>query len=372
MLALMAGCSADDTRFGFLGDEQAPEKLAYSPPGSGYQTGSPGSGKGVKETSLAPLDKSEKLAKAPPAPERLPLSGPPYVKTAGAKTTYGPSPWDWANGPPPKWSGKPLWTDEEPFPWPDGLKDKAPHPKPSFQGHYTTRRGDTLAGIAERYKVSLVELKRVNGLSEEGQVKVGTVLAIPARGTASTSPPTAPPRVVQVKPVTLAPAPKVASLAPPEPAPKTAVKQSGAASDAKAPLKAPLETKGENSDAKFRWPVVGKVIGTFGSQPDGTKNEGIKLSVPIGTEIHAAESGRVHYAGDGLKGYGNLILLRHPNGWVSTYAHADKALVKAGDEVKRGQVIGKAGMSGPVAQPQLRFELRKGSQPVDPLPLLAN
>ena len=92
----------------------------------------------------------------------------------------------------------------------------------------------------------------------------------------------------------------------------------------------------------------------------------------MGTDIHAAESGRVHYVGDGLKGYGNLILIRHPNGWVSTYAHADKALVKAGDEVKRGQVIGKAGMSGPVAQPQLRFELRKGSQPVDPLPLLAN
>jgi murein DD-endopeptidase MepM/ murein hydrolase activator NlpD len=124
---------------------------------------------------------------------------------------------------------------------------------------------------------------------------------------------------------------------------------------------------------KFSWPARGKILVGFGAQqPDGTRSEGINLALPMGTDIHAAESGRVHYVGDGLKGYGNLILIRHPNGWVSTYAHADKALVKAGDEVKRGQVIGKAGMSGPVAQPQLRFELRKGSQPVDPLPLLAN
>ncbi|HEX5957530.1 MAG TPA: M23 family metallopeptidase, partial [Hyphomicrobiaceae bacterium] len=72
------------------------------------------------------------------------------------------------------------------------------------------------------------------------------------------------------------------------------------------------------------------------------------------------------------KGYGNLILIRHANGWVSAYAHADKMLVKVGDEVKRGQVIGKVGRSGPVTQPQLRFELRKGSVPVDPVPYLAN
>jgi murein DD-endopeptidase MepM/ murein hydrolase activator NlpD len=364
-IAFTAGCSADVTRFAMFGDgpQQPPEKGAYAPPG--YQTGSPGAGKGVKETSLDPV---EKLAKAPDGP---PSSGPPswHIKTAdaGTKSPYAPSPWTWANRPPPKWSGKPLWTDEESFPWPGAQAKETTLQPRSFQGHYTTRRGDTLPAIAERYKVSLAELKRVNGIADQAQVKVGTVLAIPARGGAGVAPPspTSPPRVVQVRPVTV-PAPKVASLAPPPapvPAPKTAVKQSGAASD----TRSPPETRGE----KFRWPVVGKVVSTFGAQADGSKNEGIKLSVPMGTDILAAEGGRVHYAGDGLKGYGNLILIRHPNGWVSTYAHADKMLVKVGDEVKRGQVIGKAGKTGAVAQPQLGFELRKGSVPVDPLEHLA-
>jgi murein DD-endopeptidase MepM/ murein hydrolase activator NlpD len=366
-LTFTAGCSADLTRFEFFGDasQHPPGKATYAPPG--YQTGS--TGKGVKESSLEPV---EKMAKAPPESYGPPSSGtaPWHIKTAdaGTKSPYGPSPWSWANHPPPKWSGKPLWTDEESFPWP-GAQDKEKTAQRSFQGHYTTRRGDTLPAIAERYKVSLAELKRVNGISEQAQVRVGTVLAIPARGGAGVAPPstTPPPRVVQVKPVIDTPsAPKVASLAPPAPvpAPKTALKQSGAASDDTRSLP-------ETAGVKFRWPVLGKVISTFGPQADGAKNEGIKMSVPLGTDVHAAEGGRIHYAGDGLKGYGNLILIRHPNGWVSTYAHADKMLVKVGDEVKRGQVIAKAGKTGAVAQPQLGFELRKGSVPVDPLEHLA-
>ncbi len=357
-VALTAGCSSDITRFGFLDEGPQYPPVKFAPPGPGYQMGSPGAGKGIKETSLPPADK-EKVSSAPDGP-------PSYVKTADAsgKSTYGPSPWSWANHP-PKWSGKPLWTDDEPFPWPDAPKERTVQPKSSFQGHYTTKRGDTLAGIADRYKVSLAELKRVNGLSDESQVKAGTVLAIPARATGA--PTTSPPRVVQVRPVTVPTAPKVASLdPPPTPAPKTTLQQSGAAGDAKSPY-----TMDATAGVKFRWPVVGKVISSFGPQPDGSKNEGIKVSVPMGTDIHAADSGRVHYAGDGLKGYGNLILIRHSNGWVSTYAHADKMLVKVGDQVRRGQVIAKAGKTGPVAQPQLGFELRKGSVPVDPLEHLA-
>ena len=122
--------------------------------------------------------------------------------------------------------------------------------------------------------------------------------------------------------------------------------------------------------SKLRWPASGKVIAGFGARPDGTHNDGINLSVPLGTEVHAAESGVVAYAGSELKGYGNLVLVRHDNGWVTAYAHNDELLVKRGDKVARGQVIGKAGKTGTVDQPQVHFELRQGSKPVDPTPYM--
>ena len=112
----------------------------------------------------------------------------------------------------------------------------------------------------------------------------------------------------------------------------------------------------------------GQVIAAFGKRPDGTHNDGINIAIPQGTDVHAAESGRVAYAGNELKGYGNLVLIRHDNGWVSAYAHADQILVKRDDVVRRGQVIAKAGKTGTVDQPQLHFELRQGAKPVDPLP----
>jgi murein DD-endopeptidase MepM/ murein hydrolase activator NlpD len=125
-----------------------------------------------------------------------------------------------------------------------------------------------------------------------------------------------------------------------------------------------------SASSRFRWPAHGRLIASFGKRPDGTHNDGINIAVPQGTEIHAAESGRVAYAGDELKGYGNLVLIRHSNGWVSAYAHADQVLVKRDDVVRRGQVIAKAGKTGTVDQPQLHFELRQGAKPVDPLPHL--
>src|SRR5690606_23811043 len=121
---------------------------------------------------------------------------------------------------------------------------------------------------------------------------------------------------------------------------------------------------------KFRWPAVGKVIAGFGGRTDGTHNDGINVSVPLGTDVHAAEDGVVAYAGNELKGYGNLILIRHDNDWVTAYAHNDQLLVKRGDKVKRGQVIAKAGSTGSVDRPQIHFELRKGSKPVDPIPYM--
>jgi murein DD-endopeptidase MepM/ murein hydrolase activator NlpD len=123
---------------------------------------------------------------------------------------------------------------------------------------------------------------------------------------------------------------------------------------------------------QVRWPVKGRIVSGFGKKPSGKHNDGINVSVPAGTSIKAAENGVVAYAGSELEPYGNLILIRHANNWVTAYAHSDKLLVKRGDTVQRGQVIAKAGQSGNVSQPQLHFELRKGSKPVNPLSYMAS
>jgi murein DD-endopeptidase MepM/ murein hydrolase activator NlpD len=137
-----------------------------------------------------------------------------------------------------------------------------------------------------------------------------------------------------------------------------------------AAVPAPVKTSAPVSEAanpEFRWPARGRIIQAF--KPGG--NDGINIAVPEGTSVKAAESGVVAYAGNELKGYGNLILIRHPNGFVSAYANTSDIEVKRGETVKRGQTIAKSGQSGNVASPQLHFELRKGTTPVDPTQYLA-
>jgi murein DD-endopeptidase MepM/ murein hydrolase activator NlpD len=121
------------------------------------------------------------------------------------------------------------------------------------------------------------------------------------------------------------------------------------------------------TEPEFRWPARGRIIQGFKSGG----NDGINISVPAGTSVRAAESGTVVYSGDGLKGYGNLVLIKHPNGFVSAYGNNGELEVKRGESVKRGQVIAKSGDTGNVNSPQLHFELRKGSTPVDPTSYLA-
>lgn len=119
-------------------------------------------------------------------------------------------------------------------------------------------------------------------------------------------------------------------------------------------------------EASFRWPAKGRVISGFGARGTGGANDGINIALPEGTPVRAAEGGTVVHADDALKGYGKLVLIRHPNGFVSVYAHNGELNVKRGESVKRGQVIAKSGQSGNVTAPQLHFEIRKGSTPVDP------
>jgi murein DD-endopeptidase MepM/ murein hydrolase activator NlpD len=141
--------------------------------------------------------------------------------------------------------------------------------------------------------------------------------------------------------------------------------ESGAAASKPALTGAQADAAG--TEPEFRWPARGRIIQGF----KAGGNDGINISVPSGTSVRAAENGVVVYAGDGLKGYGNLVLIKHPNGFVTAYGNNEELDVKRGETVKRGQVIAKSGDTGNVNSPQLHFELRKGSTPVDPTSYLA-
>jgi murein DD-endopeptidase MepM/ murein hydrolase activator NlpD len=229
--------------------------------------------------------------------------------------------------------------------------------------------GDTLAGIARHNHVSVAELAKANNLDASAKLKLGAKLTVPGAKTAAVATAAPAPAVAQPVAATTAPAtkmvaatvaPQSARLAQATPAPEdtAAAAAPGKASEATGAL------------PTFRWPVRGKVITTYGAKTNGKSNDGINLAVPEGTPVKAAEDGVVAYSGNELKGYGNLILVRHANGYVTAYAHASELMVKRGDSIKRGQVIAKSGQSGEVGSPQLHFEIRKGSVPVDPLQFL--
>jgi len=120
----------------------------------------------------------------------------------------------------------------------------------------------------------------------------------------------------------------------------------------------------------FVWPVTGPVISDFGTNAGGQRNDGINIAAPYGTPIRASAAGTITYAGNELRGYGNLILIKHGDGYVTAYAHAERIVVARGDLVAKGQVIGYAGDTGDVTSPQLHFEIRRGVQPVNPRSLL--
>jgi len=213
--------------------------------------------------------------------------------------------------------------------------------------------GESLLGIAHRYGVSLTALAHANNIQPYSKVSIGDRLNIPGGRKVAQREPA--PKVAQPRTV---PAERVAS-APVQNArvAKTEVQETKSVTK---------QAEAAGAMPSFRWPVRGRIIAGFGPRSNGAQNDGINLAVPEGTPIKAAEDGVVAYAGNELKGYGNLVLIRHADGYVSAYANASELLVKRGDTVKRGQVIARAGQTGNVTSPQLHFEIRKGSTPVDP------
>jgi murein DD-endopeptidase MepM/ murein hydrolase activator NlpD len=234
---------------------------------------------------------------------------------------------------------------------------------------HVVRKGDTLNSIARQHHVPVRELARANHLDQSARLSLGMKLTVPGSKTAAVAPaPAVAPMPVAATPA--APPVKMAASAPQQSArlvqPTASV--ADAAPAAEVPAVKPTEATG--ALPTFRWPVRGKVITSYGAKTNGKANDGINLAVPEGTPVKAAEDGVVAYSGNELKGYGNLVLVRHSNGYVTAYAHASELMVKRGDTIKRGQIIAKSGQSGEVGSPQLHFEIRKGSSPVDPLQFL--
>lgn len=236
-------------------------------------------------------------------------------------------------------------------------------------GSYTVKAGDTVYSIARQHGVRHDELANANNLANPGDIKLGQTLVIPGNGTV-----TATVRSDRVREAALRPSPKKVRTQVIKPNDGSSYSNSAAP---KAKPKRPetrvsrLPDPAPRAQGRFRWPVRGRIISKFGPKSNGAHNDGVNVAVPAGTSVKAVENGVVAYAGSELKGYGNLVLVRHADNWVSAYAHNEKLLVKRGDKITRGQVIAKSGRSGSVGQPQLHFELRKGSKPVDPMKYMA-
>ena len=232
---------------------------------------------------------------------------------------------------------------------------------------HVVNHGDTLLSIAHRNHVPVAELARANSLEPTAKLKLGMKLNVPGAKNAAAAQPAA---VAAAQPANALAPPGTKMTAASDLQQKARLAQATTTPEelaAETPVKANEAT---GALPTFRWPVRGKVITSYGAKTNGKANDGINLAVPEGTPVKAAEDGVVAYSGNELKGYGNLVLVRHSNGYVTAYAHASELLVKRGETIKRGQIIAKSGQSGEVGSPQLHFEIRKGSSPVDPLQFL--
>jgi len=239
-------------------------------------------------------------------------------------------------------------------------------------GEHTVRAGETLYSLGRSYNVSPFAIAKLNGLSSNAALRQGQTVRIPNKGGAGGGPVVA----SQQKPARMPVANNTTSNddsgdQTDQPATETAQAEPQPAQQPQQQQMVDTQQPAQEAGSlTFRWPVKGRVISGYGSKPGGLRNEGINIAVPEGTDVRAAEAGVVAYAGNELKGYGNLVLIRHEGGWVTAYAHNKDLFVKRGDTVKRGDVISKAGQTGSVSSPQVHFEVRKGATAMDPMRFL--
>jgi len=220
---------------------------------------------------------------------------------------------------------------------------------------YTVSPGDTVYSIARRHGATVGDIVTMNRLSDPYTIHVGETLLVPpvASRTASRS----------------SSSRSSSSTSRSSSSSSKSASSSSGSSSSRAAAKPP---SAKPPSGGFEWPVSGKVISSYGPKENGLHNDGVNIAAPEGTPVRAAQSGVVVYAGNELKGYGNLLIVRHSGGWMTAYAHNSKLLVSRGAEVKKGQAIAAVGSSGNVTSPQLHFEIRRGKNAVNPAPLLGS
>lgn len=206
---------------------------------------------------------------------------------------------------------------------------------------YTVKRGDSLYTISRAFGVDMSRLSRTNNLRAPYKIYPGDVLRIPDGGEMSATGNT---RIASTSVSKAAPKPSAAS----KPVPKS------------------VQVAPPPSNGPFAWPVRGKVLSSYGPKADGLHNDGINIAARKGEPVKAAQNGVVAYVGDQIQGFGNLILLRHEDRYMSAYGHLDKISVTKGQVIQKGQAIGQAGMTGNVDTPQLHFEIRRGTKALNP------
>lgn len=364
MAGLLAGCSASSI-----------DRLSSD---SDFSANPDNSGAAPAQVAAVPADNVE----------ATPLAGAPVGQTFASTRAAAPAP-----VPAQQVAGlPPAMPVNEPAPVVTPEPSPAPAPTPIAQAAPTeisatphkVKEGETLYSLARSYKVKPAAIADLNQLPHDATLKVGQNVLIPDSGEAAVAD-AAPAEAV---PAEAAPDEAVAGGEVAAEANVEKPKQVASHSDPAAPVtdetasEEPAATASTTAAAQpevaapsgpsFRWPVQGRVISGFGAKPDGTRNEGINISVPAGTSVRAAEDGVVAYAGNELKGYGNLVLIRHDGGYVTAYAHNSELMVKRGQTIKRGDVIAKAGQTGSVEAPQLHFEVRKGATALDPTKFLAS
>jgi murein DD-endopeptidase MepM/ murein hydrolase activator NlpD len=261
---------------------------------------------------------------------------------------------------------------------PPPARPAAPVP-PRDSAQIVVQPGQSVGRLAEQYHVPVRDIIAANHLPPPYKIEIGQRLLIPGAAERGSSPERmaavpavpSPPADDRLAPRTAErSAPEIIPLDGPPPAAAMTPIAPQRRQDARQ-QEAPDRAAERPPDGSLPWPVRGRILASYGAAAGGRRNDGINIAAQRGAPVRAVDGGVVAYAGNQLRGYGNLVLIKHPDGFISAYAHCERLLVHRGEQVAQGQVIARVGATGGVAEPQLHFELRNGERAVDPREFLA-